>query len=87
MSRLVDAAAAAELLGVPTSWVREATRRDEIPYVALGRYRRYDPDALDEWWRGLARGPQAGVRSAATKARRVATPSKSAASPPDERGL
>ena len=49
MSRLVDAAAAAEHLGVPTSWVREQTRLGQIPVFELGRDRRYDLARLDEW--------------------------------------
>ena len=57
MSRLVDAQAVAEHLDVPVSWVREQTRRDALPYVPLGRYRRYSLDAVDEWWQAFAREP------------------------------
>lgn len=57
MSRLVDAHPAADHLGVPVSWVREQTRQDAMPYVPLGRYRRYDLERLDEWWQELARQP------------------------------
>jgi excisionase family DNA binding protein len=39
--RLLTAAEVAELLGVPTSWVRDRTRAGEMPHVPLGRYRRY----------------------------------------------
>ena len=44
---------------MPESWVREATREQRLPYLALGRYRRYQR----ERHRGLARtsnkrGPQ-----------------------------
>jgi excisionase family DNA binding protein len=57
MSGLIDAHAAAEHLGVPVSWVREQTRNGAIPYVPLGKYRRYRLEALDEWVAGLAREP------------------------------
>lgn len=57
MSRLVDAHVVADHLGVPVSWVRDQTRQDLLPYVPLGRYRRYDLDAIDQWWSGLARQP------------------------------
>jgi excisionase family DNA binding protein len=57
MSGLVDAHAAAEHLRVPVSWVREQTRNEAIPYVPLGKYRRYSLEALDEWVAGLTREP------------------------------
>ena len=57
MSRLVDAKTAAEHIGVPTSWIREQTRLGSAPHVPLGRYRRYDLEALDEWWQALAVEP------------------------------
>lgn len=47
--RLVDAAAIAEILSVPISWVREQTRSGAIPHVPLGRYKRYDVDAVRAW--------------------------------------
>lgn len=47
--RLVDANAIAELLGVPTSWVREQTRGGAIPHVKLGRYVRFDEDVVRAW--------------------------------------
>ena len=62
-SSLLTAQEAAELLSVPVSWVRQETRAERLPHIALGRYRRYDRDALLEWARARARGPQpAGVR-------------------------
>jgi len=54
---LLNAEQAAELLGVPKSWVFAEARADRIPHVRLGRYVRFDGDALDQWWRGRARGP------------------------------
>jgi excisionase family DNA binding protein len=47
--RLVDAAAIAELLGVPTSWVREQTRAGAIPHIRLGRYVRFSEDVVRAW--------------------------------------
>jgi hypothetical protein len=58
---LLDAQGAAELLNVPVSWVRAETRADRIPYVPLGRYRRYEADVLEAWWRGRRRGPGRGT--------------------------
>ena len=55
--RLVDAAAAGELLGVPASWVLAQARAERIPHVRLGRYVRFEPEELRAWWRGRRRGP------------------------------
>lgn len=56
--RLLTAGEAAELLAVPTSWVRAETRAGRLPHVALGRYRRYDPDELRAWVGSRRRGPK-----------------------------
>jgi excisionase family DNA binding protein len=47
--RLLTAGEVAELLAVPESWVREATREGRLPHLALGRYRRYSRDAIAAW--------------------------------------
>jgi excisionase family DNA binding protein len=47
--RLLDAAEVADLLHVPVSWVRAETRAGRIPHLELGRYRRYDRDAVLAW--------------------------------------
>jgi excisionase family DNA binding protein len=47
--RLLTAGEVAELLAVPESWVREATREGRLPYLALGRYRRYSRAAIGAW--------------------------------------
>jgi excisionase family DNA binding protein len=47
--RLLIAKEVAELLAVPESWVREATREGRLPYLALGRYRRYERGAIEAW--------------------------------------
>ena len=54
---LIDAAAAADLLGVPRSWVMDAARHDRIPNIRIGRYRRFDRDELLEWAHRRQRGP------------------------------
>ena len=56
-SQLVDAEAASELLNVPKSWVLAEARANRIPHVRLGRYVRFEPDALRAWWRERRRGP------------------------------
>ena len=47
--RLLTAGEVAELLAVPESWVREATREGRLPHLALGRYRRYSRRAIEAW--------------------------------------
>jgi excisionase family DNA binding protein len=47
--RLLVAAEAADLLALPVSWVREATRQGDLPHVKLGRYRRYVRADLEAW--------------------------------------
>lgn len=56
---LLTAEQAAEILNVPVSFVRQETRADRMPYVALGaRYKRYEEDALRTWWESRRRGPR-----------------------------
>jgi len=47
--RLLNAEDVAQLLNVPVSWVRQETRAGRIPCLELGRYRRYDREAVLEW--------------------------------------
>jgi len=56
-ARLIDATEAGELLGVPKSWVFAEARADRIPHLRLGRYVRFEPEELEEWWRARRRGP------------------------------
>jgi excisionase family DNA binding protein len=58
MSRLIDAQAAGELLGVPKSWVLAQARKNTIPHVRLGRYVRFVPADLEAWWSARRRGPR-----------------------------
>jgi excisionase family DNA binding protein len=54
---LVDAAHVAGLLNVPKSWVREMTRRGEIPgAIRLGKYVRYDVGTVRSWIDKRAQG-------------------------------
>jgi excisionase family DNA binding protein len=59
--RLLTAKEVAELFAVPESWVREATRERRIPYIELGRYRRYSRAAIKAWLADQQAGP-AGAR-------------------------
>ena len=56
---LLTASQVAELLAVPESWVREATRAERIPYLKLGRYRRYQQSAIEAWLEHQQAGPNA----------------------------
>jgi excisionase family DNA binding protein len=47
--RLLNAAAIAERLGVPESWVRESARSGAMPCVRLGRYVRFDLEDVEKW--------------------------------------
>jgi len=47
--RLLTAAEVADLLSVPLSWVREATRDGRLPHLKLGRYRRYQAHTIQAW--------------------------------------
>jgi excisionase family DNA binding protein len=47
--RLLTASEVAERLAVPVSWVRQETRAGRMPCLELGRYRRYEWEAVVEW--------------------------------------
>jgi excisionase family DNA binding protein len=47
--RLLDANEVAELLAVPVTWVRQETRAGRMPCLELGRYRRYEAEAVHAW--------------------------------------
>jgi len=48
----------ADLLAVPESWVREATRAGRVPHLTLGRYRRYSRPAIAAWLEQQQAGPR-----------------------------
>jgi excisionase family DNA binding protein len=56
--RLLTAKQVAELLAVPESWVREATREGRIPHLTLGRYRRYHQAEIEAWLADHHAGPK-----------------------------
>lgn len=47
--RLLTADEVAELLAVPVSWVRESSRSGAMPCVRLGRYVRFEREAVEAW--------------------------------------
>jgi excisionase family DNA binding protein len=47
--RLLDAAEVAELLNVPTRWVREHSRNGHLPSIRLGRYVRFRRASVLAW--------------------------------------
>ena len=71
---LLDARQAAELLNVPASWILAEARAERIPYIPLGRYRRFDAEELTHWWRDRARGPWRDRGAAAEQARNGSAP-------------
>lgn len=54
--RLLNAEDVAQLLNVPVSWVRQETRAGRMPCLELGRYRRYDREAVVGWLEGQRAG-------------------------------
>lgn len=55
---LLTAADVAAVLQVPESWVCAQARAGHIPHVALGRYRRFRPDAIEAWVAQRQRQPR-----------------------------
>jgi excisionase family DNA binding protein len=48
-TQLIDARAAARLLGVPHTWVLAQARAGRIPHHRLGHYVRFDVEDLTRW--------------------------------------
>jgi excisionase family DNA binding protein len=67
--RLLDAGQVADLLNVPTSWVREHTRSGAIPHVPLGRYVRYAEADVLAWVESCKAGEGPQFRRYTPKAR------------------
>jgi excisionase family DNA binding protein len=65
--RLLTADQVAALLGVPTSWVYEQSRKGRIPTVTLGRYRRYRAQAIEAWVEELEARRGTGLMAASTR--------------------
>ena len=60
--RLVDAATAAQQLGVPPTWLATEARAGRAPCRKLGKYVRYDLAELRVWADSHAHGPRGGAR-------------------------
>lgn len=69
-ARLVDADGAAELLAVPASWLLREARAERIPHLRLGKYVRFEPDALSEWLETRACGPRTGSQPVSARRKR-----------------
>ena len=41
----------AKKLNVPASWLYARTRTNEVPHFKVGKYVRFDPEAVMEWIR------------------------------------
>jgi excisionase family DNA binding protein len=59
LGQLLSAREVAELLNVKVSWIYQETRAGRLPYVPLGRYRRYRRESIVRWATRLERGPGA----------------------------
>jgi excisionase family DNA binding protein len=46
---LLDCEAAASLLNVRVSWVREAARLGQVPHLRVGRHLRFSRGMLEDW--------------------------------------
>lgn len=57
-AKLLTAKQAGELLSVPPSWLLAQARRDEVPHVRLGKYRRFVEADLEAWIETVKRGPR-----------------------------
>jgi excisionase family DNA binding protein len=60
---LIDAKAAAQLLGVPSTWLLAQARAQRIPHHRLGHYVRFNADDLKLWLQETRCGGRAGRRS------------------------
>ena len=77
---LLDCAAAAELLSVRVSWVRDAARLGHLPCLRVGRHLRFTRVMLEEWLvaqfdssaEQQSRPAAVGARAAAPRRARVA---------------
>lgn len=63
--RLLTVEEVAEMLRVPKSWVYERTRRrglgEQLPHVKLGKYLRFEKEAVLEFLGRLRKGGQANA--------------------------
>jgi excisionase family DNA binding protein len=59
-TRLIDAKAAGQLLGVPHTWLLAQAREGRIPHHRLGHYVRFNPQDLADWLKENRIQPRAG---------------------------
>lgn len=64
---LLDCGAAAELLNVRVSWVRDAARLGQLPCLRVGRHLRFTRAMLEGWLAGQLHGPRVNVRQARSR--------------------
>ncbi len=50
MEKLLDPREVAAAWNVPVSWVYQKAEAGVLPSVKLGKYRRFDPVAVREWF-------------------------------------
>jgi len=50
-NRLLSADEVAAMLGVTPGWVYQRARQGDLPTVRLGRYRKFRPEAVEDWVR------------------------------------
>jgi excisionase family DNA binding protein len=62
-SPLIDAKAAARLLGVPHTWLLAQARAGRIPHHRLGHYVRFNGGDLARWLEETRQGPLRGGES------------------------
>jgi excisionase family DNA binding protein len=59
---LLDSVAAAALLNVRVSWVRDAARLGKLPCLRVGRHLRFTRMMLEEWLAGQVASPPVAGR-------------------------
>lgn len=53
MEALVDIRGIARVLGIPESTVGYYIRKKGMPYIPVGKHKRFIPDEVIKWFRGL----------------------------------
>ncbi|MCI0623420.1 MAG: helix-turn-helix domain-containing protein [Acidobacteria bacterium] len=56
--RLYTVVEASKMLGLPTSWIYQRTRKDAIPFHKFGKYIRFTSSDLAEILAAYSRGPK-----------------------------
>ena len=61
ISPMYTVAQAAQLLGLPITWIYERTRTSAIPHHKFGKYIRFTPSDISEILSSFSRGPKPQV--------------------------